>query len=188
LDARYEKVRRDDHIQDAAVLIASGVGEDGRRAVLGVSVSLGEHEVDWRAFLQKLVERGLRGVELIVSDDHLGLKAARKAVFGGVPWQRCQFHLQQNAQAYVPRKDMKSEVAEDIRRIFNAPNRVMAESLLRDTIKKYEKSASRLANWMEANIPEGLTVFSFPENISAGYEPRKCWKISTRKSSVALAL
>jgi transposase-like protein len=58
---------------------------------------------------------------------------------------------------------MKSEVAEDIRRIFNAPNRVMAESLLQDTIKKYEKSASRLANWMEANIPEGLTVFSFPE-------------------------
>jgi transposase-like protein len=113
--------------------------------------------------LQKLVERGLRGVELIVSDDHLGLKAARKAVFGGVPWQRCQFHLQQNAQAYVPRKDMKSEVAEDIRRIFNAPNRVMAESLLQDTIKKYEKSASRLSSWMEANIPEGLTVFSFPE-------------------------
>ena len=102
-------------------------------------------------------------MELIVSDDHLDLKAARKAVFGGMPWQRCQFHLQQNAQAYVPRKDMKPEVAEDIRRIFNAPNREMAERLLQDTIKKYEKSASRLANWMEANIPEGLTVFSFPE-------------------------
>ena len=163
LDARYEKVRRDGHIQDAAVLVASGVGEDGRRDILGVSVSLGEHEVHWRTFMQSLVERGLRGVELIVSDDHAGLKAARKAVFGGVPWQRCQFHLQQNAQAYVPRKDIKSEVAEDIRRIFNAPNRVMAEVLLQDTIKKYEKSASRLANWMEANIPEGLTVFSFPE-------------------------
>jgi transposase-like protein len=113
--------------------------------------------------MQSLVERGLLGVELIVSDDHAGLKAARKAVFGGIPWQRCQFHLQQNAQAYVPRKDMKSEVAEDIRRIFNAPNGVMAEDLLKDTIKKYDKSASRLANWMEANIPEGLTVFSFPE-------------------------
>jgi transposase-like protein len=73
------------HIQDAAVLVASGVGEDGRRAILGVSVSMGEHEVHWRAFLQKLVERGLRGVELIISDDHTGLKAARKAIFGGVP-------------------------------------------------------------------------------------------------------
>ncbi len=162
LDARYEKVRQNGHIQDAAVLIASGVGANSRRAILGVSVSLGEHEVHWRHFLQSLVERGLRGVELITSDGHQGLKAARKAIFGGVPWQRCQFHLQQNAQAYVPRQSMKSEVAEDLRRIFNAPNRVMAESYLDDTIRKYEKSAPRLANWMEHNIPEGLTVFSFP--------------------------
>ncbi|MGB2955693.1 MAG: IS256 family transposase [Anaerolineales bacterium] len=161
-DARYEKVRQNGHIQDAAVLIASGVGADSRRAILGVSVSLGEHEVHWRTFLQSLVERGLRGVELITSDGHQGLKAARKAVFGGVPWQRCQFHLQQNAQAYVPRQSMKSEVAEDLRRIFNAPNRVMAESYLADTIRKYKKSDPRLSVWMEHNIPEGLTVFSFP--------------------------
>lgn len=134
LDARYEKVRQNGHIQDAAVLLASGVGGDGRRAILGVSVSLGEHEVHWRTFMQSLVERGLRGVELIISDDHLGLKAARKAVFGGIPWQRCQFHLQQNAQAYVPRISMKAEVAEDLRRIFNAPNRSMAEMYLADTI------------------------------------------------------
>jgi len=129
---------------------------------LGVSVSLGEHEVHWRTFLQSLVERGMRGVELIISDDHLGLKAARKAVFGGVPWQRCQFHLQQNAQAYVPRQSMKAEVAEDLRRIFNTPNRSMSEMYLSDTIQKYEKAAPRLANWMEHNVPEGLTVFSFP--------------------------
>ena len=162
LDARYEKVRQNGHIQDAAVFLASGVGEDGRRAILGVSVSLGEHEVHWRSFLQSLLERGLRGVELIVSDDHLGLKAARKAVFGGVPWQRCQFHLQQNAQAYVPRQSMKAGVAEDLRRIFNAPNRPMAEAYLAETIKRYEEVAPRLANWMEHNVPEGLTVFSFP--------------------------
>jgi len=107
-------------------------------------------------------ETWLRGVELIISDDHSGLKAARLAVFGGVPWQRCQFHLQQNAQAYVPRREMQKEVAEDIRMIFNAPNRVRAEEYLRATVLKYEKSASKLAAWMEHNIPEGLTVFSFP--------------------------
>lgn len=163
LDARYEKVRQNGHIQDAAILIASGVGEDGKRAILGVSVSLGEHEVHWRAFLQSLVERGLRGVELITSDAHEGLKAARKAVFGGIPWQRCQFHLQQNAQAYIPKKDMSTKVAEDLRRVFNAPNRAMAKCYLRDTIRKYEETAPRLAEWMEANVPEGLTVFSFPE-------------------------
>jgi len=161
-DARYEKVRQDGQVRDAAVLIAVGVGPDGKRKVLGVSVSLGEQEVHWRAFMESLVQRGLRGVQLIISDDHAGLKAARQAVFGGIPWQRCQFHLQQNAQAFIPRKDMQAEVAEAIRVIFNAPDRPTAERYLAETVKKYEKTASRLANWMEKNIPEGLTVFSFP--------------------------
>jgi len=71
--------------------------------------------------LQSLVARGPGGVRLIVSEDHAGLKAARRAVFGGIPWQRCQFHLQQNAQTYVPHKELQAEVAEDIRVIFNAP-------------------------------------------------------------------
>jgi len=162
LDARYEKVRQDGHIRDCAVLIGVGVDLSGHRKVLGVSISLGEQEVHWRAFMESLVNRGLRGVKLIISDDHAGLKAARKAVFGGIPWQRCQFHLQQNAQAYVPRKDMQEEVANDIRTIFNAPDRYKAESYLKDAIEKYQTSASKLASWMEENIPEGLTVFSFP--------------------------
>ena len=111
LDARYEKVRQDGQVRDAAVLIASGVDAAGKRAVLGVSVALSEQEVHWRTFLQSLLERGLRGVQVLISDAHGGLKAARLAVFGGVPWQRCQFHLQQNAQAYVPRVELKKEVA-----------------------------------------------------------------------------
>lgn len=162
LDAHYEKVRQDGQVRDAAVLKAVGLTEDGKRMVLGVSVSLGEHEVHWRTFLQSLVDRGLRGVELVISDAHEGLKAARRAVFGGVPWQRCQFHLQQNAQAYVPRQHMKKEVAADIRAIFNVSTRHGAEALLAATVQKYEKRASRLATWMEENIPEGLTVFNFP--------------------------
>lgn len=162
LDARYEKVRQDGQVRDAAVLIAVGVGPDGKRKVLGVSISLGEQEVHWRAFMESLVKRGLRGVQLITSDDHPGLKAARQAVFGGLPWQRCQFHLQKNAQAYIPRKEMQGEVAEDIRTIFNAPDRPTAERYLAETVKKYENTASRLASWMEQNLPEGLTVFSFP--------------------------
>lgn len=162
LDARYERVRQDGQIRDAAVLVATGVNREGKRTVLGVSVSLGEQEVHWRAFLQDLVARGLSGVRLIISDDHAGLKAARVAVFGGVPWQRCQFHLQQNAQAYVPHKELQAEVAADIRLIFNAPDRATAEQYLAKIVQKYQKSASRLANWMEQNIPEGLTVFAFP--------------------------
>ena len=162
LDARYEKVRRDGQIRDAAILFAVGVGLDSKRQILGVSVSLSEHEVHWRAFLQSLVARGLSSVQLIISDDHNGLKAARVAVFGGAPWQRCQFHLQQNAGAHVPRQEMRHEVAEDIRTIFNAPDRHMAEAYLAKTVQKYAQSMPALADWLEKNIPEGLTVFSFP--------------------------
>jgi putative transposase len=164
LDAMYEKVRVDGQIRDAAVLIASGVNLKGKRLILGVSVSLGEHELHWRDFLQSLVERGLRGVELIISDAHEGLQAARKAIFSGIPWQRCQFHLQQNASQYVPRQSMKREVAADIRAIFNAPDQAQAEAQLRKTVDKYAESASKLADWLEGNIPEGLTFFSFPED------------------------
>jgi putative transposase len=162
LDARYEKVRQDGQIRDAAILMAAGVDRLGKRHLLVISVSLGEQEIHWRTFLQSLVARGLCGTQLITSDDHAGLKAARIAVFGGVPWQRCQFHLQQNASAYVPRQDMRAEVAADLRTLFNAPDRPMAEAYLKKMVEKYAKSASRLADWMEKNIPEGLTVFAFP--------------------------
>ena len=162
LDARYERVRQDGQLRDAAILMACGIDLKGKRHLLGVSASLGEHEIHWRTFLEELVARGLRGVQLITSDDHQGLKAARMSVFGGVPWQRCQFHLQQNASSHVTRRAMLSEVAADIRGIFNAPDRSTAEFFLQKAIEKYEKTASKLADWLEKNIPEGLTVFAFP--------------------------
>ena len=162
LDAYYEQVREDGQVRHLAVLVAVGVTPAGKREILGVSVSLSEHEVHWRTFLESLKQRGLGGVQLITSDDHAGLRAARLAVFGGLPWQRCQFHLQQNAQAYVPHKDMQSEVAADIRLIFEAPDRTTAEAYLAKAVTKYQTSASRLAEWMATNIPEGLTVFAFP--------------------------
>jgi putative transposase len=164
LDARYEKVRQDGQVRDAAVLIAVGITRAGRRQLLGVSVSLSEHEVHWRAFLQSLVVRGLSGVRMITSDAHDGLGAARKAVFGGVPWQRCQFHLQQNAQSYVPRHDMKEEVAQDIRAVFNASSLEQAKQMLDRVVAKYEKSASRLSHWLQNNILEGLTVMALPQS------------------------
>ena len=162
LDAQYEKVRQGGQVLDAAVLIACGVGSDGRRDVLGCSVSISEAEVHWRAFLSDLKERGLQGIELVVSDAHEGLQAARKAVFGSVPWQRCQFHLQQNAGHYVPTLAMRSAVAADIRAIFNAPDQEEAEHLLSKFLERYRKKAPKLVVWAEENLPEGFTVFSFP--------------------------
>ena len=162
LDAYYEQVREDGQVRNLAVLVAVAVNSAGKREILGVSVSLSEHEVHWRTFLDSLKQRGLGGVQLVTSDDHAGLRAARVAVFGGIPWQRCQFHLQKNGQAYVPHKHMQSEVAADIRMIFDAPDRATADAYLAKIVAKYEKSASRLSEWLASNIPEGLTVFAFP--------------------------
>lgn len=159
LDAQYEKVRQGGAVLDAAVLIACGVGADGKRDVLGCSVSLSEAEVHWRAFLSSLKERGLRDVEMITSDAHEGLAAARKAVFPAVAWQRCQFHLQQNAGQYVPKQAMRGDVAADIRSIFNAPDRDDADRLLGKLIDRYQESAPALAKWAEEALPEGFTVF-----------------------------
>lgn len=162
LDARYNRVRLDGHMLDCAVLIAVGVRDDGRRSVLGVSVSLSEAEVHWREFLGSLQKRGMHGTRLVVSDSHEGLKAARKATLPAVPWQRCQCHLQRNAQGYVPRVSMRREVAEAIRAIFGAPNREEAERQLGLFVEKYRKGAPKLAAWAEENIPEGLTVYELP--------------------------
>ena len=162
LDARYEKVREAGQVRDAAVLVASGITPEGERQILGVSVSLSEHETHWKAFLQGLKDRGLRGVELVTSDDHSGLGAARRSVLGSIPWQRCQFHLQQNAGAYIPKQSMRMEVAADIRAMFNAPDRRTAELFLQNAIQKYALSAPRLSAWIEDNLSEGFTVFDFP--------------------------
>ena len=149
---------------DCAVLIAIGIDPSGKRSVLGVSVALSESEVHWRDFLSSLQSRGLHGLTFIVSDAHAGLGAARTAVFPSVPWQRCQFHLQQNAQAYVPRLDLRSKVAADIRAIFNCPDLPSANARLKDTVLSYASSAPKLALWMEENLPQGFAVFSLPES------------------------
>ena len=162
LDARYERVREGGHLVDGAVLVAVGITADGKRRVLGVSVALSEAEVHWRAFLDSLIRRGLKGVKLIVSDDHAGLKAARRAVFPSVPWQRCQFHLQQNAQAYVTRLDQRKPVALRIRSIYNAPDRAEAERLLRQAIEAWKTEMPKLAQWAEENLPDGFAVFALP--------------------------
>jgi putative transposase len=162
LDARYEKVRQDGQVLDCAVLIASGVEPSGKRRILGVSVALSEAEVHWREFLTRLQERGLSGVSYFVSDDHAGLKAARRAVFPSVPWQRCQFHLQQNAQAYVPKLDQRSKVAAQIRSVFNSADHPAAVQRIKEVVKEHQKTTPKLARWMEENLPEGLTVFTLP--------------------------
>ncbi len=164
LDARYEKVRHGGSVVSCAVLSAIGIREDGKRSILGVSVKLSEAEVHWREFLSELQDRGLYGVKLVSSDSHQGLKAALQARMPNVPWQRCQFHLQRNAMSFVPRLPMRREVAESLRVVFNAPDRAEAERRLAATVKQYRETAPKLAEWMEENVPESLSVFALPSS------------------------
>jgi transposase-like protein len=159
LDARYEKLRHGGSVIDCAVLIALGVRDDDKRCILGVSVSLSEAEVRWRGFLESLQEQSLHGVRTVTSDDHKGLKAALAARLTGVKWQRCQFHLQRNAPAYVPRRDMREEVAANIRSVFNAADHESAHERLASVVAKYREMAPALAKWLEENLSEGLTAF-----------------------------
>jgi putative transposase len=162
LDARYEKIRHGGCVVDCAVLIAIGVDAEGRRSVLGVSVSLSEAEVHWREFFKSLIERGLYGIELIASDAHAGLAEARKACFSGVPWQRCQFHLMHNALHHVPRQELKRDVMDDLRSVFDAADERSAVEQLQRIVRKHQPTAPKLAAWLEENVPEGLAVFRLP--------------------------
>jgi transposase-like protein len=163
LDARYEKVREGGVVRDAAVLSAIGIGPDQRRRVLGVSCAISEAEVHWRAFLESLVARGLRGVTYIVSDDHPGLGAARRAVLGGATWQRCQYHLAQNAIHHSPNRAIREVIGKQLRRVWDAPDIKAAETGLARLVESYREPAAKLADWLEVAIPEGLAVFTLPE-------------------------
>lgn len=164
LDARYESVRVGSQVVKQALLLAIGVDYNGERHILDTSVANSEAEVNWRAFLEGLVRRGMHGLRMITSDDHSGLRAAIDAVFPGILWQRCQFHLQQNAHAYVTRKDDVPVVSADIRKVFNAPDYENAERYLNQLVETYQKTNPRLAAWADENLRDGLSVFHIPEN------------------------
>ena len=166
VDAEYQRVRMNGSVVDVAVLQAVGINADGRREVVGMSVSTSEAEVHWRAFLTSLVNRGMHGVKLIVSDGHAGLKAARTAVFPAVPWQRCYFHLCQNAQAFARKQEEKKEIARTMRNIFSHGDRNDALMALRGGVQYWAetKKHARFAEWLENNAEESMTYFDFDES------------------------
>ena len=178
LDARYEKMRHGGVVRDAAVLSAIGIGPDERRRVLGVSVALSEAEVHWRGFLESLVARGLRGVEFLVSDDHAGLRAARRAVLGGATRQRCRssgkrspgsfsgppHHLARNAIHHAPNAEIRKRIGKQLKSVWNADDLARAETALAELVASDRDTAPKLATWLDENVPEGLAVFTLPEH------------------------
>jgi transposase-like protein len=163
LDAIYLKVRHCGTVIDQAVLIAYGINQFGKREILGCSVGLSEAEVHWRTFLESLQKRGLIGLELVTSDDHAGLRAALRSVFPSVPWQRCQFHMSQNAQHYVAKQHLRQEVAGAMKDIFNSSSLLTAQTMVKEVGKRFAKKAPEFVKWLEENINEGLTCYRFPK-------------------------
>jgi putative transposase len=163
LDARYEKCRITGQVIDVAVLVAIGVNSRGCREVLGISVELSEAEVHWRNFLQSLQKRGICGIKMIISDDHAGLGAARRAVFPTVVYQRCQFHFAQNAQSYAPTKAMKPEIADAVRSIFQSSTKESALDRVRFVALEFAEKAPKFVSWLEQNVHQCLNVYQEPE-------------------------
>jgi putative transposase len=161
VDARYEHVREDHRVQSMAVVIAYGVRADGVREVLGVDIGLSEDVALWREFFQGLIARGVRGVKLVVSDAHPGLKQAVKEVFLGAGWQRCRVHFMRNLLARVP-KSAQAMVAATVRTIFDQPGRAAAEAQLLQVVEALgERFPVAIQLLLEAE-GEILTFFDFP--------------------------
>jgi transposase-like protein len=161
LDARYEKVREAGVIMSQAVLIAIGVDLDGRRQVLAVDLANRESASSWKEFLQALKDRGLKGVEFIVSDDHPGLKKAVAEILPGASWQRCYVHFLRNALDYVPRK-VDDDCLLELRWTYDRRDLPEVRRDLVAWLTKWSGKYPKLTSWVEENIEETLTYFRLP--------------------------
>ena len=164
VDARYEKARVDGRVVSQGVLIVSAVREDGLREILGVEVANTESEATYQELFRSLKRRGLSGVELVVSDDHRGLKAAIERHFQGASWQRCQVHYARNLLGMVGHANRK-ELAADLRAIFAAPAREQALQIASSVAEKWrEKGNEKVACHIEEHVEECLACLCFPES------------------------
>jgi transposase-like protein len=161
VDARYERVREGGVIVSRAILIALGIDWEGRRQVLAVEYANRESQSSWREFLLGLKERGLRGVQFVVSDDHPGLKAAIREVLPGVWWQRCYVHFLRNALDYLPRK-ADDDCLQELRWMYERRNVEEARQDLKQWLEKWAGKYPKLCAWGETNIEETWTFYRLP--------------------------
>jgi putative transposase len=161
VDARYEKVREDGVVRSQAVQVAIGINREGRRCVLGVGLANRESTSSWREFLVGLKQRGLRGVELVVSDDHAGLKQAIVEVLPEAAWQRCYVHFLRNALDYLPRK-ASDDCLVELRWLYDRHELEQARQDLAVWLAKWQGKYPKLCNWVEANIEETFTFYRLP--------------------------
>src|SRR5437763_11047679 len=161
LDATYLKQREGGRIVSVAAIIAVAVNTEGKREIVGLHIGPSEAETYWSTFLKSLARRGLRGVKLVISDAHEGLKAAIRRVFGA-GWQRCRVHWMRNALAYVP-KTQQSMVAAALRQAFLQPDRAQASAMLRHVADQLRQKWPKLAAFIDDSETDVLSYLDFPE-------------------------
>jgi transposase-like protein len=161
LDALYLKVRQNHRIVSMAVVLAIGVRETGEREILAIDIGASEEEAFWTDFLRGLVERGLKGVQLVISDAHKGLRGAMNTVLTGTAWQRCRVHCMRNVLAHVPKRD-KSIVAAAIRTIFAQPSQEAARQQLAEVVRAMKARWPKAAEVLVAAEDDVLTYMTFP--------------------------
>ena len=161
LDARYEKIREDGVIRSQAVMVAIGINWDGRRCVLAVELASRESQSSWKTFLEGLRERGMMGVQLVVSDDHAGLRKAIREVLPEALWQRCYVHFLRNALDYLPRK-ADDDCLTELRWIYERRTGEEARQDLKAWLGRWEARYAKLCRWVEDNIEETLTFYALP--------------------------
>ena len=161
LDARYEKVRESGAIRSHAVLIAIGIDWDGRRQILGVELANRETGSSWKEFLLSLKARGLRGVELVVSDDHAGLRKAIVEVIPEAVWQRCYVHFLRNCLDHLPRKG-DDDCLRELRWLYDRRDLTEARKDLASWLGRWQAKYPRLCAWVEDSIEETFSFYRFP--------------------------
>ncbi|UFJ39938.1 IS256 family transposase [Brevibacillus humidisoli] len=162
VDALYLKVREDGRVRSRGVMLGIGVNTDGHREVLGLMLGDTESEESWSEFFSWLKSRGLRGVDLVVSDDHGGLVRSIRQQLQGVAWQRCQTHFMRNVLDATP-KGLKDEIYPRVRAILEAPDPATARMMLEQTIAAYEEKAAKAMRILEAGFDDATAVLSLPE-------------------------
>lgn len=161
LDARYEKVRESGSIRSRAVLVAIGIDWEGRRQVLGVELANRESASSWKNFLLTLRQRGLKGVGMVVSDDHAGLRKAIAEVLPEAVWQRCYVHFLRNARDYLPRKG-DDDCLRELRWLYDRRDVNEARKDLASWLKRWQEKYAKLCVWVEDNIGETFSFYGLP--------------------------
>ena len=161
LDARYEKVRESGTVRSQAVLVAIGINREGRRCVLGVELANRESTTSWKDLLLGLRQRGLRGVEFVVSDDHAGLRRAIAEVLTESTWQRCYVHFLRNALDYLPRKG-DDDCLMELRWLYDRRDLEEARRDLAAWLGKWTPRYPKLCLWVEENIDSTLSFYRLP--------------------------